>query len=174
MERAGSSKIPGKLFRLSSERAPRGTYESETHDAQMVSTWGALSWRGTVPKGSQVELATRSGNTETPDETWSSWSATYTSPDGSPITSPKARYLQWRAVLTGKGDGPILTSVTAAYLQRNLRPIVRSIPKSSSKLWNKKSRGEKMRLPAPRASSGCRRIRRRSRMSRSWSRFPKA
>jgi hypothetical protein len=30
-------------------------------------------------------------------------------------------------VLTGKGDGPRLTSVTAAYLQRNLRPQVRSI-----------------------------------------------
>ena len=29
-------------------------------------------------------------------------------PHGSPITSPKARYLQWRAVLTGKGDGPVL------------------------------------------------------------------
>ena len=118
---------PGKLFRLSSEHASRGTYESDPSDAQMVSTWGTLSWRGTVPKGSQVELATRSGNTETPDETWSSWSAAYTSPDGSPITSPKARYLQWRAVLTGKGDGPVLTSVTAAYLQRNLRPIVRAI-----------------------------------------------
>jgi hypothetical protein len=29
--------------------------------------------------------------------------------------------------MTGKGDGPVLTSVTAAYLQRNLRPQVRSI-----------------------------------------------
>jgi len=118
---------PGKLFRLSSERAARGTYESDPRDAQMVATWGTLSWRGTMPKGSQVELSTRSGNTETPDETWSPWSAAYTSPDGSAITSPKARYLQWRAVLTGKGDGPILTSVTAAYLQRNLRPVVRAI-----------------------------------------------
>ena len=79
------------------------------------------------PAGSQIELFTRSGNTETPDDTWSAWSAAYTNADGSPITSPKARYLQWRAVLTGKGDGPVLTSVTAAYLQRNLRPQVRSI-----------------------------------------------
>ena len=47
--------------------------------------------------------------------------------DGSPITSPKARYLQWRAVLTGKGDSPVLTSVTAAYQQRNIRPEVASI-----------------------------------------------
>ena len=77
--------------------------------------------------GNRIEVFTRSGNTETPDDTWSAWSAAYTNADGSPITSPKARYLQWRAVLTGKGDGPVLTSVTAAYLQRNLRPQVRTI-----------------------------------------------
>jgi len=118
---------PGKLFRLSPERAARGTYESESRDAQMVSTWGAISWRATTSPGHKIEVFTRSGNTETPDDTWSTWSAAYTNPDGSPITSPKARYLQWKAVLTGKGEGPVLTSVTAAYLQRNLRPQVRSI-----------------------------------------------
>jgi hypothetical protein len=118
---------PGKLFRLSQERATRGTYESEPRDAQMVSTWGTLSWRGVAAAGSQIEVFTRSGNTETPDETWSPWSAAYKSANGSTITSPKARYLQWRAVLSGKGDGPVLTSITAAYLQRNVRPQVRSI-----------------------------------------------
>jgi hypothetical protein len=118
---------PGKVFRLTSERATRGTYESEPRDAQMVATWGALSWRGTASDGNHIELFTRSGNTATPDETWSAWSAASTNAEGSPITSPKTRYLQWRAVLTGKGDGPVLTSVTAAYLQRNLRPQVRSV-----------------------------------------------
>src|SRR4051812_35275790 len=118
---------PGKLFRISPERAARGTYESDVRDAQMVATWGTISWRGTVGAGNKIELYTRAGNTETPDDTWSAWSAAYANPLGSPITSPKARYLQWRAVLSGKGDGPLLTSVTAAYLQRNLRPVVRSI-----------------------------------------------
>ncbi len=118
---------PGKLFRLAAGRATRGSYESESRDAQMVATWGALSWHGTTPAGSRVELFTRSGNTETPDDTWSAWSAPYLKAEGSQITSPKARYLQWRAVLTGQTSGPILTSVTAAYLQRNIRPQVRSI-----------------------------------------------
>jgi sugar lactone lactonase YvrE len=118
---------PGKLFRLAAGRATRGTYESESRDAQMVATWGSLSWHGTTPAGSRIELFTRSGNTETPDDTWSAWSAAYTKPEGSQITSPKARYLQWRAVLTGQNPGPVLTSVTAAYLQRNIRPQVRSI-----------------------------------------------
>ncbi len=113
---------PGKLFRLSSTRATRGTYQSEVRDAQMVSTWGTVSWRGTVPNGGRVEISTRTGNSETPDDTWSAWSPAYTAAEGSSIVSPKARYLQWRATLSGSGEGPILTSVTAAYLQRNMRP----------------------------------------------------
>ena len=118
---------PGKLFRLSSDRASRGTYESESRDALTIATWGALTWHGAAPAGTQIELYTRSGNTETPDDTWSAWSGAYAGVEGSPITSPKARYLQWRAVLTGKTEGPVLTSVIAAYLQRNLRPQVRSL-----------------------------------------------
>jgi SMP-30/Gluconolactonase/LRE-like region len=123
---------PGKLFRLSPERAARGTYESEPRDAQMLATWGSLRWRGSVPKDTQLELFTRSGNTETPDEAWSAWAPASGPGESAPITSPKARYLQWRAVLSSKGNpaaaaGPVLTSVTVAYLQRNLRPTVRSI-----------------------------------------------
>jgi hypothetical protein len=117
---------PGKLYRLSADRATRGTYESDARDAGMVSSWGAISWRATVPSGGRLEIATRSGNSETPNETWSDWSPPYAKPEGSPIVSPKARYLQWRAVLSG-ANSPVLTSIGAAYLQRNLRPQVQSI-----------------------------------------------
>jgi sugar lactone lactonase YvrE len=118
---------PGKVFRVGMQRAPRGTYESEPRDAQVVATWGAISWRGSTPSGTDVEISTRSGNTPTPDDTWSAWSPSYKDRNGSPIVSPKARYLQWRVMLNGKNETPILTSVTAAYLQRNLRPEVQSI-----------------------------------------------
>jgi sugar lactone lactonase YvrE len=117
---------PGKLFRLSTDRAQEGSYESEVRDAETVATWGAITWRASTPKGSEVELFTRSGNSEKPDDTWSDWSAAYRNPDGEAITSPKARFLQWKAVLKGK-DTPVLTSVSVAYLQRNLRPRVTSI-----------------------------------------------
>jgi sugar lactone lactonase YvrE len=117
---------PGKISRLTSERAAKGTYESEVRDAQMVSSWGTISWRGNISGSNTIEISTRSGNTETPDDTWSAWSSPYTA-SGSPIVSPKSRYLQWRAVISGSGDGPVLTSITAAYLQRNLRPQVRSV-----------------------------------------------
>ena len=118
---------PGLLMAISSARASRGSYESEVKDAQTVATWGVLTWRASAPAGAQVQLFTRSGNTKTPDEAWSDWSGPYQNSNGSPITSPKARYLQWRAVLTAKSETPILTSVSSAYLPRNVRPQVTSI-----------------------------------------------
>jgi hypothetical protein len=118
---------PGKLLRLSSGHAERGTYESEVRDTQTVSTWGTINWKGTTPPGTQIELRTRSGNSQTPDDTWSPWSESYKNPDGQQVHSPNARYLQWQATLIGKDKSPLLTSVTAAYLQRNLRPRVTSI-----------------------------------------------
>lgn len=122
-----STANPGQLQAVSAARAERGTYNSDVKDARMVATWGTLSWRVVTPPGTRIELRTRSGNTRTPDEAWSAWSDAYANPNGSPIVSPKARYLQWRAVLMGKGDSPVLTSVTAAYLQRNVRPDVASV-----------------------------------------------
>lgn len=119
---------PGKVLRLAAQRADSGTYVSDVRDAQSVATWGAIKWQATAPAGTRVEVSTRSGNTRTADETWSDWSTAYGDPNGSPITSPRARYLQWRAVLTANRDeAPILTSVTAAYLPRNGRPRVTSI-----------------------------------------------
>jgi sugar lactone lactonase YvrE len=132
LQRAGSRTLiatanPGQVLSLASHRASHGTYESDVKDARVVSTWGTIAWRATTPTGTRVEVQTRSGNTRTPDEAWSDWSASYGDANGSTITSPKARYLQWRAILSGKGDSPILTSVSAAYLQRNIRPDIASI-----------------------------------------------
>ena len=121
---AGSN--PGRLFRLRTQRAGKGTFESDVRDAGSAARWGSIRWRSSG--GGALQIATRSGNTNRPDDTWSDWSAPYTAADGSPIVSPSARYLQWRAVLSGAGDGtPQLTSVTVAYLPRNARPLVTAI-----------------------------------------------
>ena len=119
---------PGKLLRLSAARADRGTYTSDVRDATTVAAWGTIRWRSQAPAGTRVEIATRSGNTRTPDETWSDWTSAYSNQTGSAISSPRARYLQWRAILVGaRGESPLLTSVSAAYLPRNLRPRVTGI-----------------------------------------------
>ena len=119
---------PGRLLRLSSKPAPTGSYVSDVRDTTTVATWGTIRWQATTPPGTSIALHTRTGNTRTPDATWSAWSGPYTAALGSHINSPKARYLQWKAVLTGaSGASPVLTSVSAAYLPRNTRPIVDSV-----------------------------------------------
>jgi hypothetical protein len=55
--------------------------------------------------------------------------ARYTKREGEMITSPAARFLQWRAVFTSQGSAPPaqLTAVTVAYLPRNSRPVINSV-----------------------------------------------
>lgn len=118
-----ASSNQGKLFRFGESQVKEGSYESPVRDAKLVASWGRIWWRGSGP----IELQTRSGNSERPDTTWSDWSATYTDPKGSQVTSPKARFVQWRAVLHGAGVGPQLDDVSVAYLARNVAPEVLAI-----------------------------------------------
>src|SRR5262249_27025419 len=97
---------PGKVFGITSGRSATGEYESDVRDAGTVATWGEIRWRASARPG-EVEVFTRTGNTATPDETWSPWSKAYTAPSGERIASPNARYLQWKAGFKGSsGDGP--------------------------------------------------------------------
>ena len=122
-----ASSNQGKLFRYGDARVNEGTYESPVRDAKLASTWGRVWWRGQGP----IQLQTRSGNSDKPDATWSDWSASYTDATGTQITSPKARFVQWRAVLrSGPGARaaqPQLEDVSLAYLPRNVAPEILSI-----------------------------------------------
>ncbi len=114
----------GKLYRLGTEKTPSGVYTSPVRDAQTVAKWGRLFWAGE----GNVELQTRSGNTATPDSTWSDWSTAIRSADGEQIKSPPARFLQWRSSMKSGGTvEPRLREVTVSYLPRNLAPRVSSI-----------------------------------------------
>lgn len=119
----------GRLYRLDPSQAENGAYVSAPQDAMTVARWGRIGWRAQTPSSSKVELSTRTGNSGTPDDTWSDWSAPYASPDGSAIASPAGRYLQWRARLERKpgADGPTLSSVSVTYVQANLPPIARRL-----------------------------------------------
>ncbi len=130
---AASSNV-GRLYLLDAAGSETGSYLSPTRDAQTVARWGRISWRASVPPGGRVEVMTRSGNSGVPDPTWSDWSAAYANPDGSAITSPAARFLQWRARLARQGGGqgaggpgPALQAVSVAYLPGNLAPELKRI-----------------------------------------------
>ncbi|HWY47672.1 MAG TPA: hypothetical protein VNX70_09835 [Bryobacteraceae bacterium] len=112
----------GKLFRLSGAEGANGTYEAPVHDSGTVARWGRLSWRS---QGGKVSFVTRSGNSARPDKTWSDWSEPLSDPQNSMIRSPNARYVQWRAELSG--PGAVVENVSLAYLPQNNPPQVRSI-----------------------------------------------
>ena len=121
-----ASSNQGKLFRYGDPMVSEGAYESPVRDAKLVAAWGRVWWRGQGP----IELQTRSGNSDKPDTTWSDWSATYRDANGSQITSPRARFIQWRAILRGannRAGQPQLEDVSIAYLPRNVAPEVLSI-----------------------------------------------
>jgi hypothetical protein len=125
---AAATSNPGKIVRLGARPGAKGTFTSKVRDTDTVSTWGRVRWDGEVPAGTRIEVQTRSGNTSTPDSTWSDWSAVYRDARGEGIASPHARFLQFRVALAGPGGvSPELDSLSAAYLQRNLRPQVTSI-----------------------------------------------
>ena len=129
----------GRLYRIGHDSVSEGTYVSPVRDTRFAGQWGVITWRGSPG----VELQTRSGNTETPDATWSDWSPSYRNASGDQISSPRARFIQWRAVLrstpaasastaragtvTKPAAGPQLQSVVVAYLPRNQAPDITSV-----------------------------------------------
>jgi hypothetical protein len=118
----------GKIYRLGEAPGATGFYEAPVHDSGTASRWGSLSWRADTPSGSAIQFRTRSGNSSKPDRTWSEWSEPLTVAAASRITSPNARYIQWKLEMTGSnGATPTLHSVSLAYLPQNSPPVVKSI-----------------------------------------------
>ncbi len=118
-----TSSNQGKVYAISSkEKFAEGIYESKVFDAKVVASWGRIWWRS----GGEVQLQTRSGNTEKPDETWSEWTdGVRESLTSIRIQSPKSRFLQWRAVL--RSANASLNEVKVSYLPDNIAPEITSI-----------------------------------------------
>ena len=93
-----------------------GTFESRVFDAGAGNSadWGALSWNASMPEGTGVALSARTGNTATPDATWSAFSPIASSGGDIPGSS---RYLQYRVQLTTSEPAvtPTLSDVSIAY-----------------------------------------------------------
>jgi len=119
----------GRIYRLGEVPGASGSYEAPVHDSGTASRWGSLSWRADVPASCSLRFRTRSGNSAKPDRTWSEWSEPLSTPSGSRIASPNARYIAWKLEMAGCGSGgtPSLTSVTVAYLPQNSPPVIKII-----------------------------------------------
>lgn len=129
----------GNVYSADTAHAGEGEYVSEVLDATGWALWGNLQWDEIAPPDTSVRFQTRSGNVETVDETWSSWSAPAAKAEGSLIASPSTRFLQFRILLsTGNGKvTPEVHSVRIPYLIKNRRPEILSVKFTDSRTGTK-------------------------------------
>jgi len=77
--------------------AGSGVYTSAVYDAgAATATWATATWLADTPVLTSVGFEIRSGNTATPDSTWTAWTAA----DSGAAINAVARYAQYRLTLT--------------------------------------------------------------------------
>ena len=116
----------GTLLEVLPAMAAEGVFDSEIVDSGVFADWGRVEIAAQNPKGTQVELLTRSGNAAKPEKTWTPWK---TVSAGGSIQSPSARYVQYRVRLVseeGKAS-PVVERVRLFYMPRNAAPRVTSL-----------------------------------------------
>jgi hypothetical protein len=96
------------------------TWTSPALDSGTVGTvWNNIAWDTTRPLTTDVTIATR---TSADGVSWSAWSAEYTEPGGATITSPNARYLQYRATFTSGNQVDTATLEEVRIIRSALTP----------------------------------------------------
>jgi len=118
----------GKVYRIGPGQSNSGTYDSDVFDAVQFSHWGQFSMQG-VTKG--LAVSTRSGNVNRTQNNWSAWAPVHLEADpgcescaNGKVTSPAARFVQYRLELTGSGA---VNEVDLAWLPKNVAPVIEQI-----------------------------------------------
>ena len=108
---------PAVFHRVLGRGGPDAVWTSKVLDAGLRAKFGVLRWTAT----GALEFATRTGNTQTPDATWSPWSNGVAQPTA--VTSPAARFVQVRA-RWGKDPAAALGEVVLPFVTENVRPVL--------------------------------------------------
>ncbi len=111
---------PPVAHRILGRGGADAVWTSKVLDATLNAHFGHLGWRST----GALELSTRTGNTTTPDATWSAWSNPLTA--SAPITSPSGRFVQARA-RWARDPNALLTEVTIPFVTDNVRPVITEV-----------------------------------------------
>ena len=114
----------GKIFSIGPDPESTGTLESDVFDAGAFTYWGRLSHSTGENKSGAIVFETRSGNVNRPQENWSDWTKLGTGVNDGIIASPAARFLQYRATLSGPAE---LDEVDVAYQMKNIAPLVNAV-----------------------------------------------
>jgi len=108
------------------------TFTSRVLDGGEAVEWLELTSTDTRPTGTTVAFETRSGNSATPDGTWSGWQAV----TGNTVASPDGRYIQYRVTLaTSDVDvTPVIEEVNISFNSISVTPPDLVLPLALT--WN--------------------------------------
>ncbi len=118
----------GNLYSMANSLEPSGSFTSEVLDAHDFTYWGKAHTTSATHHGA-VTLETRSGNLSNPETNWSPWAKISMTPEGGQVSSPPARFLQYRLTLncsTGS-ESPELSAIDIAYLPKNIAPKIGAV-----------------------------------------------
>src|SRR4029077_14752721 len=105
----------GAVYRMSDTPSAKAEFRSAVKDVDRFSHFGHYRIEGDGLNSAHLAIAFRSGNTRTPDATWSPWSGASTSQQGN-IDAPAGRYLQWKLALPNGGSDVAVDAVTVAFV----------------------------------------------------------
>ncbi len=104
------------LFMNVTAYEPVGLYTSAVFDSgSRLTTWQSVWEAATVPSTAFLAAALRSGDTATPDSSWSDWQIVDSS--GVPVSVVRGRYVQYQLVLISpyRTQTPTVDTVTVTY-----------------------------------------------------------
>jgi sugar lactone lactonase YvrE len=128
-----------RVISLDLEGGAQGEFLSAVLDATGPSNWGQIRWQADLPEDASLILETRTGGTGFPDSAWSDWSTPYLDSSGENISSPQARYLQYRATLRSAGPArPALRQVEVFYMTVNRPPQLQLLSPVQAPVWSGK------------------------------------
>lgn len=116
----------GAVYRMEARPSANAEFRSTAKDVERFSRFGNYRIEGRNLNAGDVTVAFRSGNTRTPDATWSSWSKAQGTLEGN-INTPPARYIQWKLNLVKPNGDAAIDGVTVAFMNRNVAPSIDAV-----------------------------------------------
>ena len=116
----------GAVYRMESGPSAKAEFRSAAKDVERFSRFGHYRIEGDNLGDGHLAIAFRSGNTRTPDATWSPWSAASSTSDG-PVDVPAGRYVQWKLTMPKPVANVSVDEVTVAFMNRNVAPVIDTV-----------------------------------------------
>jgi hypothetical protein len=116
----------GAVYRIDAAASSPVEFRSVAKDAERFSRFGNYRVEGRNLSGDPIAISFRSGNTSTPDATWSNWSSPQTSLEGK-VAAPAARYVQWKLSMPKAAPDAAIDAVTVAFINRNVAPEIDAV-----------------------------------------------